>query len=148
MKTGLRILAVMVSLVTLVTGPLAPLASAQQPTPTPPPPPVTTTPPPPPVTTQMPPITEVPPQRYDESQSAAYDVGAGIANIFYVPGKGFLCFLGGAVGVFVMIVSAGSQPKTAAYFAREGCGGKWLLTGDDIRPDPDTRSFDWEKNGR
>jgi hypothetical protein len=139
MKTGFRVLAVMVALVTLVTGPLAPLASAQQPT---------QSPPPPPVTTQMPPITEVPPQRYDESQSAAYDVGAGIANVFYVPGKGFLCFLGGAVGVFVMIVSFGSQPKTAAYFAREGCGGKWILTGDDIRPDADTRAFDWERNGR
>jgi hypothetical protein len=139
MKTGFRMLAVMVSLVTLVTGPLAPLASAQQPT---------TSPPPPPVTTQMPPITEVPPQRYDESQSAAYDVGAGIANVFYVPGKGFLCFLGGAVGIFVMIVSVGSQPKTAAYFAREGCGGKWLLTGEDIRPDADAKAFDWETNGR
>jgi hypothetical protein len=139
MKTGLRILAVMVSLVTLVTGPLAPLAGAQQPT---------QNPPPPPVTTQMPPITEIPPQRYDESQSAAYDVGAGVANVFYVPGKGFLCFLGGAVGIFVMLVSFGSQPKTAAYFAREGCGGKWFLTGDDIRPDPDTKSFDWETNGR
>jgi hypothetical protein len=139
MKTGLRILAVMVSLVTLVTGPLAPLAGAQQPT---------QNPPPPPVTTQMPPITEIPPQRYDESQSAAYDVGAGVANVFYVPGKGFLCFLGGAVGIFVMLVSFGSQPKTAAYFAREGCGGKWFLTGDDIRPDPDTKSFDWETNAR
>lgn len=137
MTTGLRILAVMVSLLMFVTGPLAPLASAQQPMQTPP----AQQPPPPP-------IQDVPRQDPRESESAAYDVGAAVANVFYVPGKGVLCFLGGAVGVFVMIVSLGSQPKTAAYFAREGCGGKWILTGDDIRPDVDTRAFEWEKNGR
>jgi hypothetical protein len=144
MKTGLRILAVMVSLVTLVTGPLAPLASAQQPTPMPPPTPGAQQPPPPP----PPVVQDIPRQDPRESESAAYDVGAGIANVFYVPGKGFLCALGGAVGILILIVSFGSQPKTAAFFAREGCGGKWLLTGDDIRPDPDTKSFDWERNGR
>ena len=140
MKTGLRVLAVVVSLLMLATGPLAPLAAAQQPTPTPTPEPATQS--PPTVAPMQDPIRPDP----RESESAAYDVGAGVANVFYVPGKGFLCFLGGAVGIFVMLISLGSQPKTAAYFAREGCGGKWFLTGDDIRPDPEVRTFDWEKN--
>jgi len=136
MKTGLRIPAVMVSLLMFLTGPLAPLAAAQQPAPTTP------------AAQQPPSPMDVPRQDPRESESAAYDVGAAVANVFYVPGKGFLCFLGGAVGVFVMVVSFGSQPKTAAYFAREGCGGKWILTGDDIRPDPDVKAFDWEKDAR
>jgi len=49
------------------------------------------------------------------------------------------------VGIFILIVSIGSAPKPAAYFAREGCGGKWVLTGDDLRSDEDRyRAFDWE----
>src|SRR5258706_8703818 len=127
MKTGIRMLAVTVSLVMLLTGPLAPLASAQQ---TPP--------------AQPAPAMETNSDR--GSESAAYNVGAGVANVFYVPGKAALCGLGGIVGIFVMIVSVGTAPKTAAGFAREGCGGKWVLTGEDLRPDSDARTFDWEKD--
>jgi len=139
MKTGIRILAVMVSLIVLATGPLAPLAAAQQPPPPPPP---------------MAPAQQPTPQPADPVQpesrlaeSAAYNVGAGIANVFYVPGKGLLCILGGISGIFVMIVSVGSAPKTAAFFAKEGCGGKWVLTGDDLRPDASIKTFDWEREG-
>ena len=82
------------------------------------------------------------------SEAAAYNVGAGIANVFYVPGKGILCFLGITAGVFVMIVSVGSAPKTAAFHAREGCGGKWVLTGDDLRPEADVRAFEWEQDAK
>ena len=156
MKTGIRILAVVVALALLATGPLAPLALAQQPTP---PPPATPTQPPPPTpqpvappppgpqpVAQQPP--DIPEQESHLGESAAYNVGAGIANVFYIPGKGLLCGLGGMVGIFIMIVSIGSQPKTAAYFAREGCGGKWILTGDDLRPDGDVRAFDWERDSK
>lgn len=137
MNTRVRILATAVSLALLATGPLAPLAVAQQPTP--------------------PPAQQPTPQPADPmqdkadrraSETAVYNVGAGIANVFYIPGKGALCFLGGAAGVFVMIVSVGSAPKTAAYFAREGCGGRWYLTGDDLRPDAEVRAFEWEKDAR
>jgi hypothetical protein len=137
MKTGIRILAVVVALAILATGPLAPLAVAQQPAPTTPPPAAQPAMPPPPP--------DIPEQESHLAESAAYNVGAGIANVFYIPGKGLLCGLGGAVGIFILIVSIGSQPKTAAYFAREGCGGKWILTGDDLRPDRYYGAFDWEK---
>jgi hypothetical protein len=136
MKTGIRILAVVVALAILATGPLAPLAVAQQPDPTTPPPAAQPAMPPPP---------DVPEQESHLAESAAYNVGAGIANVFYIPGKGLLCGLGGAVGIFILIISIGSQPKTAAYFAREGCGGKWILTGDDLRPDRYYGAFDWER---
>jgi hypothetical protein len=120
--------ALAVSLVMFLTGPLAPLANAQQPAPPPPGQPM-----------------EMKPESRD-AEMAAYNVGAGVANAFYIPGKAALCGLGGIVGIFVMIVSVGSAPKTAAGFAREGCGGKWILTGEDLRPDSDARTFDWEKD--
>ena len=139
MKTEIRILAVVVSLLMLVTGPLAPLASAQQP------PPATEP------TTQQPTPQQPTPQPMDPvkpesraGEAAAYHIGAGVANVFYVPGKGFLCGLGAAAGIFVLAITFGSQAKTAAYFGREGCGGRWFLTGDDLRPDADVRAFDWE----
>ena len=128
MRTGIRMAALAVSLVMLLTGPLAPLANAQQPAPTPPAQPMEMK------------------QESHAAENAAYHIGAGVANVFYVPGKAMLCGLGGMVGVFVMIVSIGSAPKTAAGFAREGCGGKWILTGEDLRPDADARTFDWEKD--
>jgi len=134
MKIGSRILTVVVALAMLATGPLAPLAAAQQPAPTTPPPMQPVAPP-----------QDLPEQESRLAESAAYNVGAGIANVFYIPGKGLLCAIGGAAGFFILIVTNGSAPKPAAYFAREGCGGKWVLTGDDLRPDEDRyRAFDWE----
>jgi hypothetical protein len=140
MKIATRILTVVMALAVLATGPLAPLAAAQQPTQTPPPPepmPQPMAPPPP----------DVPEQESHLGESAAYNVGAGIANVFYIPGKGLLCGVGGAVGIFILFISLGSAPRPAAYFAREGCGGKWILTGDDLRPDSEVR-FDWERDSR
>ena len=141
MKIGSRIITVVVALAMLATGPLAPLAAAQQPAPSSPPPvqpmPQPAAPPPP----------DVPEPESHLGESAAYNVGAGIANVFYIPGKGLLCGVGGAVGIFILIISIGSAPKPAAYFAREGCGGKWILTGDDLRPDVETR-FDWERDAK
>ena len=142
MKIGSRILTVVVVLTMLATGPLAPLAAAQQPTPSSPPPSQPMQPQP-----AAPPPPDVPEPESHLGESAAYNVGAGIANVFYIPGKGLLCGLGGAVGIFILIISIGSAPKPAAYFAREGCGGKWILTGDDLRPDFEAR-FDWETNNR
>src|SRR4029453_8003774 len=137
---GSRILTVLVALAILATGPLAPLAAAQQPAPTSPPPQQQPVPQP---MAELP--QDVPEQESRLAESAAYNVGAGIANVFYIPGKGLLCGVGGAVGIFILIISIGSAPRPAAYFAREGCGGKWILTGDDLRPDRYYGAFDWER---
>jgi hypothetical protein len=142
MKIGSRILTVVVALAMLATGPLAPLAAAQQPAPSSPPPVQ-----PMPQPAAAPPPPDVPEPESHLGESAAYNVGAGIANVFYIPGKGILCGVGGAVGIFILIISIGSAPKPAAYFAREGCGGKWILTGDDLRPDYEAK-FDWEKDAK
>lgn len=150
MKTGMRILAVAVSFLMLMTGPLAPIAFAQQPSPVQPEPAAQQ-----PPTTQPEPVAQQPaPQPMQEplresrmAESAAYNVGAGIANVFYIPGKGILCAAGVASGVFIMLITIGSAPRPAAYFAREGCGGRWYLVGDDLRPDNEIRAYDWERDG-
>jgi hypothetical protein len=150
MKTGMRILAVAVSFLMLMTGPLAPIAFAQQPSPVQPEPTAQQ-----PATTQPEPVAQQPaPQPMPEplresrmAESAAYNVGAGIANVFYIPGKCILCAAGVASGVFIMLVTIGSAPRPAAYFAREGCGGRWYLVGDDLRPDNEIRAYDWERDG-
>jgi hypothetical protein len=150
MKIAARTLTVVVALAMLATGPLAPLAAAQQPTQIPPPPPGQVPPPPPPQPMAQPvvaPPPDLPEQESHMGEAAAYNVGAGIANVFYIPGKVLLCGVGGATGIFILLISLGSAPRPAAYFAREGCGGKWVLTGDDLRPETDVR-FDWERDNR
>jgi hypothetical protein len=152
MKTAVRILAVAVSFLMLMTGPLAPIAFAQQPSPAQPEPAAQQQPTPQPEpAAQQPAQQAMPePEPLRESrlaESAAYNVGAGIANVFYIPGKGILCAAGVASGVFIMLVTIGSAPRPAAYFAREGCGGRWYLVGDDLRPENEIRAFDWERDG-
>ena len=111
-------LAVVLSLV--VSGPLAPLAAAQQPA--------------------QPDLMQeaVKTTQRTESGSRAYDVGAGFANVVYIPGKVFLCGLGVVAGVVLLVLSVGSGYRPAAAAGEEGCGGKWVLTGDDLRPMPRT----------
>jgi hypothetical protein len=183
MKTGMRILAVAVAFLMLMTGPLAPIAFAQMPSPVPPEPAAQQPPPPEPAAQQPPPqpepavqqptvqpepVAQQPPPPEPAAQppaqqampqqpeplresrmaeSAAYNVGAGIANIFYIPGKCILCAAGVTSGIFIMLITIGSAPRPAAYFAREGCGGRWYLVGDDLRPESEIRAFDWERDG-
>jgi hypothetical protein len=157
MKTGMRILAVAVSFLMLMTGPLAPIASAQQPSPAQPEPvvqpePTAQQPPQSEPAAQQPPPQAMPPQpepvrESRMAESAAYNVGAGIANVFYIPGKCILCAAGVTSGVLIMLFTIGSAPRPAAYFAREGCGGRWYLVGDDLRPETEVRAFDWERDG-
>lgn len=84
--------------------------------------------------------------RPTERNAAAYNVGAGVVNAFLVPGRAITCVLGGAVGIVVLLVTLGSGYKAATAAGEEGCGGKWIVTGEDLRPDPPgTSSFDWEQ---
>jgi hypothetical protein len=85
--------------------------------------------------------------------SDAYDAGAVVVNIFRPPGKAILCGLGGVAGVTLFVLTFGSAYRgTAAAFA-EGCGGKWFINGEDLRPDStragsfewETHQFDWER---
>ena len=111
-------LAVVLSLV--LGGPLAPFAAAQQSAP--------------PAAMQD----AVKTNERNGASSPAYDVGAGVANVAYVPGKVFLCGLGVVAGTVVLLLTFGTAYRTAAAVGEEGCGGRWVLTGDDLRPTPRT----------
>ena len=131
MKIVARPIALAVVLSLALAGPLAPLASAQQPA-------------------------EPKPDVMQEAMKAsartdpdrrAYDVGAGVANVFLVPGKTVICATSGVVSAAVMVLTLGSGYKTAAWAVREGCGGKCTVTGAEMRPEPDKRRpFDSETN--
>ncbi|HEU5322585.1 MAG TPA: hypothetical protein VFX28_17395 [Methylomirabilota bacterium] len=127
MTTAVRTLAAAL-VVALLLGPLTPLAQAQQPA--------------------QPDLFQeaLKGAREAEKNQGAYEVGAGIANVFHVPGRAITCVLGTTVGLGLMLLTLGTGYKAAAGVATEGCGGKWILTGDDLRPDPPTsRPFDWER---
>lgn len=104
----------------LLAGPLGSLASAQQPA--------------------QPPATDLfqeslKAQRQASEPSGAYQAGAVVTNIFLVPGRAITCGLGGIVGVAVLAVTLGTGYKAASAVWHEGCGGKWTVSAEDIRPD-------------
>jgi hypothetical protein len=128
------------------------VAQAQPPTP---PAPVMPAPPPPPA---MPPAPTAQPARPDllqetlKSQQAAadrkqalYEAGAVVTNVFLIPGRAITCALGAGLGVVVLAITFGTGYKTAAGAFDEGCGGKWVVTGDDLKPDGGSRAFEWER---
>src|SRR5215470_13271884 len=87
-KTASRILTVLVALSLLATGPLAPLAVAQQPAQPPQQQPMPQPEPMPAAQSATQPVViqpDVPEQDSRLAESAAYNVGAGIANVFYIP---------------------------------------------------------------
>jgi hypothetical protein len=84
--------------------------------------------------------------RDTERHEAAYNVGAGIVNVFLIPGRAITCVLGGAVGIAVLALTLGSGYRAATAAGEEGCGGKWIVTGEDLWPTPpSTTGFDWER---
>ena len=143
----------------VVAGPLAPLTQAQQPAPSAEvvqaqpvaqaQPPVPEQPVPqaqPPVPAQPVPQAQPPVQpdlfqeklkaeRTSDRSQAAYNVQAAVVNVFYVPGKAITCAAGGALGIVILAVSFGTGYRNASFFFEEGCGGKWVVKGDDLRPD-------------
>lgn len=134
MTIALRAIALLVACSTLSAGPLADLALAQQPAQ--------------PAKPELMPET-LKPSDQTRRQIDAYDIGAGVANVVAIPGKVALCGIAGAFAMGIFAVTFGTAYKPAAKIATEGCGGKWILTGDDLRPDePELKPFDWEKPKR
>ncbi len=81
-----------------------------------------------------------------ERDAAVYNVGAGVVNAFLIPGRTITCVAGGVVGIAVLLLTFGTGYKAAAAAGQEGCGGKWIVTGEDLWPaPPGTSSFDWEQ---
>lgn len=103
-----------------LAGPLAPIAGAQQPTQ-----------PPAPDLFQE----SLKAQQEAERSRGTYNAGAVAVNVFLVPGRAITCVLGGVVGVVALAATLGTGYRFASAAVHEGCGGKWLVTGDDLRPD-------------
>jgi hypothetical protein len=78
------------------------------------------------------------------AKQVLYEVGAVVTNVFLIPGRAITCTLGAGLGVMVLAVTFGTGYKTAAGAFDEGCGGKWVVTGDDLKPEGG-RVFDWER---
>jgi hypothetical protein len=104
----------------LLGGPLATLAAAQQPAQ-----------PPAPDLFQE----SLKAERASTQQSGVYDAGAVVTNVFLVPGRAITCGIGAVLGVGVLALTLGSGYRAASAVWHEGCGGKWAVTGDDLRPD-------------
>jgi hypothetical protein len=57
-----------------------------------------------------------------------------VGDFFYVPGKAIVCGMSGVLYVATMALTFGALYQEATDFVRGGCGGKWVLTGEDIKP--------------
>ena len=147
-----------------LSGPLAPFAAAQQPSVPPAQPdifeealkatgqrlpsstqqappaaePAPSTAPPPPGSTSYQPAPSTQPERAKASDGRLndefYSVFAGVATGFLFSGRAMTCTLGGVVSVGVLIFTLGSGYRAATRVIEEGCGGKWTVTADDLRP--------------
>jgi hypothetical protein len=54
--------------------------------------------------------------------------------VLYVPGKAIVCGVSGVLWVATMAVTLGALYDEAANFVKGGCGGRGVLTGEDIKP--------------
>jgi hypothetical protein len=69
-----------------------------------------------------------------EPPTAGANAAAAIGDVFYVPGKAIVCGMSGVLYVTTMVLTFGALYQEATDFVRGGCGGKWVLTGEDIKP--------------
>jgi hypothetical protein len=84
-------------------------------------------------------------QQASEGSQALYETGAVVTNVFLIPGRAITCALGAGVGIAVLAITFGTGYKTAASAFDEGCGGKWVVNGDDLKPDGGSRAFELER---
>lgn len=69
-----------------------------------------------------------------EGPGAGATTAAAVSDVFYVPGKAIVCGVSGVVWVATMAITFGTLYQEAADFVKGGCGGQWVLTGEDIKP--------------
>lgn len=69
-----------------------------------------------------------------EGPGAGATAAAAVSDVFYVPGKAIVCGVSGVVWVATMAITFGTLYQEAADFVKGGCGGQWVLTGEDIKP--------------
>jgi len=64
--------------------------------------------------------------------SAGAHVAAVFSNVIYIPGKVVTCAVGGVLGVAVMVGTLGASTDAGAVAMKAACGGKWVVSGQDI----------------
>ena len=129
MRNGLRLVAVVAVIAFALGGPLSPIAFAQQ---------------------AMSPdlIQERLKESVPERGIDGYDIGAGVLTALKAPFNVGLCLFGTALGATLFGLTLGSGYKATTRVVEEGCAGKWLVTGDDIRPNRVSDRFDYGQSMR
>jgi len=61
------------------------------------------------------------------------NAAAAVSDVFYVPGKAIVCGVSGVLWVGTMALTLGFLYQEATDFVKGGCGGKWVLTGEDFK---------------
>ena len=112
---GFKLVSVVLMLGLVLSGPLAPLAWAQEKT-----------------------EGQMAPAKKDDR---AWEIGAVVVNTWHVPGKAILCGLGAVSGVAVLLLTFGSGYGATARIWDEGCSGKWTVTAADVKPQPEESDF-------
>jgi hypothetical protein len=69
-----------------------------------------------------------------EESSTGQDVAAGFVNVLYIPGKAIACGLSAVFygGWMVVTLGGGYKDHNATQIITGGCGGKWVLKGEDM----------------
>jgi hypothetical protein len=160
MTAGARMVAACLIASFALSGPFAPVVLAQQPAPpvapaesAPPVPPPGAAPMPgaPPASPQVFPEAVMPPGqvapqvmdqpsvpfqsgRSREMSDGAYKFAAGVSTMFLVPGRTITCAAGTAAFLVILAITLGNEYRGASTALSEGCGGKWVVHADDLRP--------------
>ena len=63
-----------------------------------------------------------------------YSLGAGVVTAARLPLQVGLCGAGVVAGTLLFFASVGSAYRGVARTFEEGCGGRWIVRSDDLRP--------------
>lgn len=69
----------------------------------------------------------------EERVTPGKDAAAAVSDVFYVPGKAIVCGVSGVLWIGAMAITLGSLYQESNDFVKGACGGKWVLTGKDIK---------------
>jgi hypothetical protein len=58
--------------------------------------------------------------------------GAVVTDILYIPGKLGVCIISTGVWTVTMLITTGVYYKEAGQIVYDTCGGKWVVTGEDM----------------
>ncbi len=68
------------------------------------------------------------------STDAGATAAAVVSDIVYVPGKVIVCGTSSVFWVVSMLLTFGALYRESANLVKGGCGGQWVLTGEDFAP--------------